>query len=143
MKHILALLFASTFLFGCAKSNFEHDKAAITAVMAMQEECWSKGDIEGFMNGYWRSDSLRFIGKRGVTKGWQTTLDNYKKSYPDTKAMGKLKFDLISFDPLGDGQMFVVGKWTLEREKDTLAGHYSLIWRKFGSEWKVVFDHSN
>ena len=143
MKHILALLFASTFLFGCAKSSFEHDKAAITAVMAMQEECWSKGDIDGFMNGYWKSDSLRFIGKRGVTKGWQTTLDNYKKSYPDTKAMGKLKFDLISFDPLGDKQMFVVGKWTLEREKDTLAGHYSLIWRKFGSEWKVVFDHSS
>ena len=143
MKHILALLFASTFLFGCAKSNFEHDKAAITAVMAMQEECWSKGDIEGFMNGYWKSDSLRFIGKRGVTKGWQTTHDNYKKSYPDTKAMGKLKFDLISFDPLGDGQMFVVGKWTLEREKDRLTGHYSLIWRKFGSEWKVVFDHSS
>ena len=40
-------------------------------------------------------------------------------------------------------QMFVVGKWTLEREKDTLGGYYSLLWQKFDGEWKVIFDHTN
>ena len=113
------------------------------AVMDLQAKCWSRGDIDGFMDGYWKSDSLRFLGRRGLTKGWQTTLDNYKKSYPDKSAMGKLVFNYISFEPMNKKQMFVVGKWTLEREKDTLGGYYSLLWQKFDGEWKVIFDHTN
>lgn len=111
--------------------------------MTKQMECWNKGDFNGYMEGYWKSDSLRFLGKRGLTRGWQKTLENYKKSYPDVQSMGKLKFDHISFEKLNNLQMFVVGKWTLEREKETLRGHYSLLWKKIDGEWKVIFDHSS
>jgi len=143
MKHPLCLFAIAILLFGCTKSTFEADKFAIQQVMANQERCWSRGDLDGYMDGYWKSDSLRFIGKRGVTKGWQTTLDNYKRSYPDKQTMGKLKFDIVSFEPLDANGMFVVGKWTLLREKDTIGGYYSLIWRKIDGEWKVVFDHTS
>ena len=143
MKHTLLLIMVTFLLLGCTKSTFDADRLAIQSAMDKQAHCWSNGDLEGYMDGYWRSDSLRFMGKRGITKGWQTTLDNYKKSYPDKATMGKLTFNLISFEPLGDRQMFVVGKWTLAREKDTLMGHYSLIWRKIDGEWKVVFDHTS
>lgn len=111
--------------------------------MDKQATCWSNGDIEGFMDGYWKSDSLRFLGRRGLTKGWQTSLDNYKASYPNKQAMGKLVFKQISFEPLTDYQVFVVGRWSLEREKDTLSGYYSLLWKKIDGQWKVVFDHTN
>jgi len=111
--------------------------------MDNQAKCWSNGDIDGYMEGYWKSDSLRFLDRRGLTKGWQTTLDNYKKSYPDKKAMGTLKFKHISFESMNDQNMFVVGKWVLEREKDTLGGYYSLLWRKIDGQWKVIFDHTN
>ena len=57
--------------------------------------------------------------------------------------MGKLVFNYISFEPMNEKQMFVVGKWALEREKDTLGGYYSLLWQKFDSEWRVIFDHTN
>ena len=116
---------------------------AIQIAMNKQSQCWSNGDIDGFMDGYWKSDSLRFLGRRGLTLGWQTTLNNYKKSYPDKNAMGRLIFTHISFEPLNDKQIFVVGKWALEREKDTLSGYYSLIWKKIDGEWKVIFDHTN
>lgn len=143
MKHTLYLFAIAILLVGCTKTTFEADKLAIQQAMDNQEQCWSRGDLDGFMSGYWKSDSLRFMGKRGITKGWQTTLDNYKKSYPDKATMGKLQFDIVSFEPLDAKGMFVVGKWTLLREKDTLGGYYSLIWRKIDGEWKVVFDHTS
>jgi hypothetical protein len=143
MKYYILLLFIPCLLLSCSKSNFESDKIAIKEVMDRQTRCWCNGDIDGFMEGYWKSDSLRFLGRRGLTKGWQATLDNYKKSYPDKQTMGKLKFTHISFEPLNEAQMFVVGRWSLEREKDTLKGYYSLLWRKFDGKWKVIFDHSS
>lgn len=143
MKLLLPLVISILFLCGCANNRFEQNKKAIIAVMDSQAKCWSNGNIDGFMEGYWKSDSLRFLGRRGLTKGWQTTLNNYKKSYPDKKAMGILKFKQISFEQLSEKNMFVVGKWALEREKDTLSGYYSLLWQEIDGKWKVVFDHTN
>jgi len=142
MKTSISLLLL-IILIGCSNNSFEDDKKAVRAVMDTQAQCWSNGDIDGFMDGYWKSDSLRFLGRRGLTKGWQTTLENYKKSYPDKQAMGRLKFDHISFERLNNKQMFVVGKWALEREKDTLSGYYSLLWANIDGKWKVIFDHTN
>jgi len=111
--------------------------------MDKQVKCWSNGDLDGYMDGYWKSDSLRFLGRKGLRKGWQTTLNNYKKAYPDKSAMGKLIFNNISFEPLNNKQMFVVGEWILERENDTLSGYYSLIWEKIDGQWEIIFDHTN
>lgn len=143
MKKFLFFIFLFIAVLSCTRNNFENDKIAIKSIMDKQTQCWNKGDIEGFMNGYWKSDSLRFLGRRGLTKGWQTTLDNYKKSYQNKDAMGKLFFTHISFEQLNDKQIFVVGKWKLVRQKDTLSGYYSLLWKKIDNQWRVIFDHTN
>ncbi|RPH34187.1 MAG: DUF4440 domain-containing protein [Bacteroidales bacterium] len=142
-KYIVSIAITILLVNGCTSNHFEQDKKEIIAVMDSQAKCWSNGDIDGFMDGYWKSDSLRFLGRRGLTRGWQTTLNNYKKSYPDKKAMGILKFNHISFEAMNEKNMFVVGKWALEREKDTLSGYYSLLWGKIDGQWKVIFDHTN
>ena len=143
MKKIKALSLFLLVLTGCYQNHIPGNIQAIKVVMEKQTQCWNNGDIDGFMDGYWKSDSLRFLGKRGLTVGWQKTLDNYKISYPNRNAMGKLIFTHILFEPLSDEQMFVVGKWALERETDTLKGHYSLLWKKIDGQWKVIFDHSS
>src|SRR5689334_19075865 len=71
------------------------DELTIRKVLDNQVKAWNKGDIQGFMQGYWKSDSLMFIGKNGINRGWEITLENYKKRYPDMTAMGKLSFDII------------------------------------------------
>lgn len=111
--------------------------------MEDQETAWNRGDLEGFMQGYWKSDSLRFIGKRGITYGWQSTLDNYKKGYPDTEAMGKLVFTNLSMEMTGDSTAYVIGKWELYRSADTLTGHYSLLWKCMSGRWLIIADHSS
>lgn len=95
------------------------------------------------MEGYWKSDSLRFIGKSGIKYGWQETLDNYKKSYPDRAAMGKLTFELLSFDSMGEQHVMVTGKWKLKREKDEPNGLFTIIWQKIDDKWKIIYDHSS
>ncbi|MEN8827400.1 MAG: nuclear transport factor 2 family protein [Flavobacteriales bacterium] len=113
--------------------------------MIKQEEAWNKGDLEGFMDCYWKSDSLRFIGKSGLNTGWQNTLDNYKKSYQNKQEMGTLKFTNKSLDFVGEQTIFVVGEWKLSREDSLgdLGGMYSLIWEKKNGVWVITTDHSS
>ena len=123
---------------GIAKEN-------IRKIMQAQSECWSQGNLECFMQDYWKSDSLLFVGKNGLTYGWQKTLDNYKKSYPDPAAMGQLTFDLKELRQLSPETMLVVGKWHLQREATLgdLQGHFSVVFKQFPEGWKIIADHSS
>jgi ketosteroid isomerase-like protein len=115
----------------------------IRKLMAAQEEAWNKGDLESFMLGYMQSDSLVFIGKSGVTYGWQNTLNNYRKGYPDTATMGKLKFRLIEIKKLSGKYCHIIGHWHLTRSKGDLQGHFTLLFRKIKGRWLIVKDHSS
>lgn len=116
---------------------------AISIRMASQETAWNDGDIEGFMKAYLKSDSLVFIGKSGLNYGWDTTLANYRRSYPDRDAMGILTFENLIVNPIEPDAAFVVGKWVLHRSADTLSGHYSLLWQRISGEWFIIADHSS
>ena len=146
MKYCIFILFFIVFLLpnNALWAQCKRDETAIRQVFAAQEVAWNKGDIAGFMQGYWQSDSLCFIGKSGLTKGWQRTLDNYKRSYPTATAMGKLDFTVISIEFLSKKSAYVIGKWHLARtEGGDLAGHYTLLWKKIGGKWVIVADHSS
>lgn len=104
---------------------------------------WNSGNLDHFMDTYWKNDSLMFIGKSGVTYGWQNTLDNYKKSYPDTAAMGKLSFDILHVKRLSVLYYSVVGKWHLNRSIGNIGGHFTLIFKKIKNKWLIISDHSS
>jgi len=121
---------------------FAQSKRDIINVMNKQLTAWNRGDLEGFMQGYWRSDSLLFVSTK-PTFGWQATLDNYKRGYPDKAAMGILSFNIIKVDVLDDKNAFVYGAWHLKREKDNPGGYFTLLFKKIKGEWKVVVDHTS
>lgn len=140
MKKTLFLLAIFTTTLASAQKS---DEAAIRQLLAAQTEAWNRGDLEGFMQTYWKSDSLLFIGKSGLKWGWQETLDNYKKGYPDTTAMGKLSFDILVVKKLSPDYYYVVGKWMLRRTIGDLSGHYDLLLRRLKGRWVIVADHSS
>jgi ketosteroid isomerase-like protein len=121
----------------------QQSQSAIKALLQKQTASWNEGNLEEFMTTYWQSDSLIFIGKRGPTYGWQATLENYKKSYPDTAAMGKLAFNILEMKSLSADVYFVVGKWHLQRTIGDLQGHFSLIIKRIKGSWKIIADHSS
>jgi len=137
------LLLAALLFFSTAILAQSADEAAIRNLLARQSADWNKGDIDAFMNGYWESDSLMFIGKSGVTYGWQNTLNNYKKGYPDTAAMGKLQFTIIKVKRLSVMYFEVVGKWYLTRTAGDLSGHFTLLFQKIKGRWVIIMDHSS
>lgn len=126
-----------------ATAQTAQDKTAILKVLENQRQGWNKGDMDNYMQGYWKSDSLLFVGKNGPTYGWQKTLDNYKKGYPDKSAMGFLTFGIKKVEFLTKDKAFVLGSWNLKREKDEPQGYFTLLLRKIEGEWKVVVDHSS
>lgn len=119
------------------------DIQKIQAVMEQQTTAWNQGNLEAFMNTYWKNDSLLFVGKKGVTYGWQQTLDHYRQAYPSKDEMGQLKFILLKIQPLGPGFYNVVGKWQLFRKMGNLDGHFTLVFRKVDGNWKIIQDHSS
>ncbi|AMR26515.1 DUF4440 domain-containing protein [Hymenobacter psoromatis] len=135
-----------TFALACALTALPTPRQAIAQVLTTQTAAWNRGDIPGFMAGYWHSDSLVFIGKGGATYGWQPTLNNYKKHYPNAAEMGKLDFSQLRITPLGTEVAQVVGHWHLARHGAATGdaqGQFLLIFRRFGGQWVIVADHSS
>lgn len=137
---VLQLVFFNPLI---SQNNLFPADDSIRKVLFEQEKEWNKGNLDGYMQGYWKSDSLKFIGKSGIQYGWQQTLDNYKKSYPDKASMGQLKFDILKVDILSDSSAFVIGKWALTREKGNLEGYFTLLLKAIEGRWVIVCDHSS
>jgi hypothetical protein len=143
MKHILtAIALLSCF---CTAAQIKEDKDVkeILGLLNSQTTSWNKGNIDLFMSGYWQSDSLMFIGKNGITYGYEKTRDNYKKTYPDTARMGQLTFNVLEVKKLSAEYYFVVGKWFLSRTVGDIGGIYSLVFRKIKGRWMIIADHSS
>jgi hypothetical protein len=142
MKKILFFLLL-TFTITSLEAQENKDQKAIKTLLFNQTHFWNEGNIDSFMNGYWHNDSLMFIGKSGVTYGFTNTLNNYKKNYSDKEKMGKLFFDILKIKKLSPEYYWVLGKWFLKRSIGDIGGHYTLLFRKIGSQWVIVADHSS
>lgn len=140
MKNILL---ACLILVSAKAISQSEDEKQIRDLLSRQVAAWNKGNIDEFMNGYWENDSLMFIGKSGITYGYQNTLRNYKKGYSDTAQMGKLKFDILQVKQISNDAWFVVGKWFLKRSVGDIGGHYTLLFRRIRGQWVIVADHSS
>ena len=141
MKKILISCFL--LLISCLSLYAQDDKQAILNVLETQRIAWNNGDIEGFMQGYWKSDSLMFVGKAAPVYGWQGTLARYKKVYPDKSAMGTLTFTVLKVELLDNSNAFMLGAWNLKREKDAPGGYFTLWFRKINGVWLIVVDHTS
>lgn len=129
---------------GCTaqKTTPAQDKEAILKVLETQQIAWSNNDLDEFMQGYWKSDSLKFYGKSGLTKGWQQTLDNYKKGYPTKEHSGTLNFKINDISPIETNSYWVMGEFFLKRSVGDANGIFMIIFKKIDGEWKIVADMS-
>ena len=142
MQKRLLLIVVVLILATTISAQLKYEKS-IRNILANQTNAWNQGNLQKFMQGYWQNDSLMFIGKSGITYGWQNTLKNYVKGYPDTAAMGKLKFEILAVNKLSANYYFVVGKWNLVRSIGNAGGAFTLLFRKIKNTWFIISDHSS
>ncbi len=142
---LLSLLLVFLFAFASCDSNKMSlaDRQQIMKVLVQQQNDWNAADIDAYMQGYWKSPKLRFASGNRATYGWENTLMNYKKSYPDKQSMGELFFTEISIEILSKEDALVFGRWQLYRETDVPNGLFTLHFHKFHDEWKIISDHTS
>jgi ketosteroid isomerase-like protein len=116
---------------------------AIRVVLDAQVDAWNRGDVDAFMQGYWKSGKTEFVGSHGIVRGWQFVLDRYRKSYPDHRAMGTLTFSDLEVNVLSSSAALVVGKYHLVRESDHPGGVFTLVFRRFPEGWRIINDHTS
>ena len=138
MKKIIFLILP--ILFACHQP--ENLKSKISRVIQSQERAWNRGDIESFMSGYWKNDSMQFITKKGIRYGWTETLKSYKKSYPNKNKMGTLNFGELKINCIGTAVGHVTGTWQISYPNDSIGGHFSLLFSMFKGEPKIIVDHT-
>ena len=118
-------------------------ESSIREMLDSQVAAWNKGDVDGFMEGYWNSPETSFSGTSGVTRGWQALHDRYKRNYPDRAAMGKLTFGKIEVTSLCADAAMILGEWHLQREQKPVGGVFTLVARKFPEGWRIIHDHTD
>ncbi|MBI9062601.1 MAG: nuclear transport factor 2 family protein [Marinilabiliaceae bacterium] len=156
MKQFLLLTFALFLMTACCHHNEnkplasssvitavpDSTKQAIIASMTASKEAWNSGSMEDYMQVYWKSDSLQFMGIKSITKGYHQTLANYKRGYPDAATRGTLSYTFHHFNQLSLDCVLVIGKFHLAREIGDAEGYFSLIWKQIDGEWKIILDHT-
>lgn len=119
------------------------DFQAIRTVLATQQDAWNRGDIDAFMEYYWKSPDLQFLGAKGPTYGWENTLKRYKTTYASRELMGTLSFDILNLNQRSKKVVTVLGKFTLIRKNDQPTGYFLLVFQKIKGKWLIVADHTS
>ena len=149
MAGALVAAAAATAVFqGCGKmSGNQHDEqiAAVRSVLDAQAAAWNRGDIESFMDGYAREETTTFVSADKITRGWQTVLERYRKTYDSREKMGTLEFDDLDIKPLSEFYIITTGRWrlTLSSGDETPHGRFTLIFRRTAAGWRIVHDHTS
>jgi len=142
--HLLVLTFLIFHSYTLANAQTDQKSIDdIKAVIDAQRDAWNKGDIEGYMQGYDKSDNTVFVSGDNVTRGWKTVLERYKKSYDSLEKMGQLEFSDLEITLLSNDSAVVLGRWLLKRSKDEPHGRFTLIFKKTESGWRIIHDHTS
>ncbi|TMM57505.1 nuclear transport factor 2 family protein [Maribacter algarum] len=143
MKTILPLI-ALLLVCSCktTKPTAKDDVAVIRSILDKQQKAWSENDLEGFMSGYWQSEELTYFSRGKISKGWQTTLANYKRNYPTTKETGTLNFEIANITQINEDAYWVMGSYFLTREAGNANGTFMIVFKRINGEWKIIGDSS-
>lgn len=127
---------------GCA-SGTAGVEAHVTKVLEVQEQAWNRGDIDAFMDTYWKSEELTFSSGGKTTSGWNATLQRYRQRYPTPAEMGRLEFAIDGVYPLGKDAAFLLGRWNLSGLEEPAGGNFTLVLRRIDGKWVIVHDHTS
>lgn len=142
MKFILVLSsWIFLFHFNAAGQDIQEE---IGSLLDHQAEAWNQGDIDRFMQAYWKSDQLQFLNIEGPTYGWTGTLSNYFRRYPDRQAMGHLTFGIEDLVKHSKKSCTLIGTYHLKRSgMENKEGFFLLVLQKIKRRWLIVADSTH
>lgn len=125
--------------FSCRQSSQED----ILTLLNAQVEAWNRGDVEGYMEGYWNSPELTFVSGGAVRKGYQDVLERYRTAYSTREQMGMLSFSDLAVREIASDAVVVTGEWRLVRSADEPWGRFTLLVQRKPEGWRITYDHTS
>lgn len=141
MKKLLLILLLPFVMF--AQQKADPDIEQILTNIKTLNQCWNNGDLDGYMNMHWRSESVVFMSNHSVVSGWDKVYDVYKRAYPTVETMGTLTLTVIHLEKLSDTAAFMIGKYEVAADRGNQSGHFNLLWKKIDGKWLIAVDHSS
>ncbi len=114
----------------------------IRATLSAQQAAWNEGNLEEFMETYWKSDDLRFVSGTEVSKGWSKTLRRYRERYGDGRSLGRLRFQDLDVELVRHDVAVVIGRFELTRDQSFDSGLFTLVMKQIDGAWRIVHDHT-
>ena len=144
----LLVLVTSCLFFACSqqskpKFDAKVEEVAIRAVISAEQIAWNNGDIDAFMEGFWKSDSLQFISARGLSRGWEATRENYIKGFHERSSMGTVSYQILSLTPLAQNIFILTCKYEITQEVGKREGIFTAIFKKVNGKWLAVHYHAS
>jgi hypothetical protein len=144
---VLFLLLPLISLFAQGKQDLgkyynEKEEKIILNIIDSQAKAWNEGSLEGYMDAFWRSESLRMVSKAGVQYGWDTTMKMYKESIKSKEDMGTLWLKAVKLDFLNKDVVFIIGRWEVDQKEKT-GGHFVQLWKKIKGKWVITTDYTS
>ena len=120
-------------------------KAAIGRVLDDQTAAWNRGDLDGFLTGYWDSPKVVFMSGGTRHDGFAAMRDRYRQRYQaEGKSMGRVTFSEVEVEPLAADVALVRGRWGLVLpDGGKPGGLFTLVFRRFDDGWKITHDHTS
>jgi len=146
LKILAILSFVPALFFqSCSTDSFDAaaERADIKTLLDQQVAAWNSGDLDGYMRGYWKSDSLIFTSSGFIFRGWDSTLQRYKSAYTTQEAMGIVTFSNLDIDVLSSRSAWVFGNWSLQNKGATPHGVFTLVLKKYPEGWRIIHDHTS
>jgi len=122
-----------------AQSDFQ----LIHRLLTDQVDAWNRGDIDGYMKGYWNSDSTEFVSGGKLIRGYREVLARCHKSYGTREKMGKLQFEDLVIRKISSAAAIATGIWRLHRATDQPWGRFTLVIEKKPEGWRITHDHTS
>jgi uncharacterized protein (TIGR02246 family) len=135
---VIALLFIVIAL------NAQTPSTPIRNILDQQSAAWNRGDLAQFVLSY--AEQCTLVGKQITEVTRAQVLAHYREKYPNSAAMGTLRFSKITVKPLDQQVAVVTGQWHLDRGAPaggTTGGVFSLVLELRSGEWKIVLDHTS
>ena len=116
--------------------------AEIQSLVFSMTERWNAHDLEGFMEGSWKSKDFLLVIDAQEIRGWAEALAAYQRGYADRNMMGNLVCERLETQLITPETALIVTRWTLYLKGGKVLGTSTMVGRKFAEGWKIISDHS-
>jgi uncharacterized protein (TIGR02246 family) len=104
---------------------------------------WNRHDLDGYLDTFWRSDSLILVVEGETVRGWDLLSKALHTGYPNPSEMGNLTLDRVQVQMLSSDLALALTWDTVSFPKKKEFGTSTIVMKKLPEGWRVAVMHTS